>query len=91
MAEFLELEDGTIIPPDGFEPIMAGPKWNREVIGYKIGMSPSARMAHLRYVGDRPMGREPGLAVDRPGTSPGRLVCSMPAPAPRTRSAPWRR
>ena len=55
-GEFLELEDGTVIPPDGFEPIMAGPKWNREVVGYKIGTASRARMAGLRYVGDRAMG-----------------------------------
>ena len=69
-GEFLELEDGTIIPPDGFEPIMAGPKWNREVIGYKIGMSPSARMAHLRYVGDRPMGASRALPWIAPALPP---------------------
>ena len=55
-GEFLELDDGTIVPPDGFEPIMAGPKWNREVVGYKIGTGSRARAAGLRYVGDRPMG-----------------------------------
>ena len=55
-GEFLELDDGTVIPPDGFEPIMAGPKWNREVVGYKIGTASRARTSGLRYVGDRPMG-----------------------------------
>ncbi|MCE2492751.1 MAG: phage portal protein [Alphaproteobacteria bacterium] len=55
-GEFLELDDGTIIPPDGFEPVTAGPKWLREVVGYKIGTSSRARMAGLRYVGDRPAG-----------------------------------
>ena len=55
-GEFLELADGTIVPPDGFTPIQAGPKWNRVVVGYKIGTSARARMAGLRYVGDRPMG-----------------------------------
>ena len=28
-GEFLELDDGQIIPPEAFEPILAGPKWNR--------------------------------------------------------------
>ena len=55
-GEFLELDDGTIIPPDGFEPVTAGPKWLREIVGYKIGTASRARMAGLRYVGDRPMG-----------------------------------
>ena len=34
-----------------------------------------SRMAGLRYVGDRPMGASPRLAVDRPGACPRRLVC----------------
>ncbi len=55
-GEFLILDDGMIIPPDGFEPITAGPKWNRDVVGYKIGTASRARLAGLRYVGDRPMG-----------------------------------
>ena len=55
-GEFLELEDSTIVPPDGFEPVTAGPKWNRAVVGYKIGTASRARMSGLRYVGDRPMG-----------------------------------
>ena len=69
-GEFLILDDDTVIPPDGFEPIMAGPKWNREVIGYKIGMSPSARMAGLRYVGDRPMGASRALPWIAPALPP---------------------
>ena len=60
-GEFLELDDGTVIPPDGFEPIMAGPKWNREVVGYKIGVASRARTSGLRYVGDRPMGASRAL------------------------------
>ena len=55
-GEFLILDDDMVIPPDGFEPIMSGPKWNRDVVGYKIGTGSRARMAGLRYVGDRPMG-----------------------------------
>ena len=31
-GEFLELDDGTIVPPDGFEPITSGPKWNKTVV-----------------------------------------------------------
>ena len=60
-GEFLELDDGTIVPPDGFEPILAGPKWNREVVGYKIGTGSRARTAGLRYIGDRPMGASRAL------------------------------
>ena len=60
-GEFLELEDGTIVPPDGFTPTLAGPKWNREVVGYKIGTGSRARGAGLRYVGDRPMGASRAL------------------------------
>ena len=55
-GEFLELEDGTIIPPDGFEPMLSGPKWNQTVTGYKVGKASRPRMTGLRYVGDRPMG-----------------------------------
>ena len=55
-GEFLILNDGTVVPPDGFEPISAGPKWLREIVGYKIGTAARARMAGLRYVGNRPMG-----------------------------------
>ncbi len=55
-GEFLELADGSIVPPDGFAPVTAGPKWNMAVVGYKIGQSSRARMADVRYVGDRPMG-----------------------------------
>ena len=40
---------------------MAGPKWNREVVGYKIGTGSRARAAGLRYVGDRPMGASRAL------------------------------
>ena len=60
-GEFLELDDRTIIPPDGFEPILSGPKWNREVVGYKVGTGSRARMAGLRYIGDRPMGASRAL------------------------------
>ena len=69
-GEFLELDDGTIVPPDGFEPIMAGPKWNREVVGYKIGTGSRARAAGLRYVGDRPMGASRALPWVAPALPP---------------------
>ena len=55
-GEFLELDGGEIVPPDGFEPIMAGPKWNRVVSGYKIGQATHPRSSGLRYIGDRSMG-----------------------------------
>ena len=66
-GEFLILDDGTIIPPDGFEPIMAGPKWNREVVGYKIGTGSRATRGGPAVCRRPPHGREPRLAVDRPG------------------------
>ena len=69
-GEFLELDDGTIIPPDAFEPVTAGPKWNREVVGYKIGTGSRARTAGLRYVGDRPMGASRALPWIAPALPP---------------------
>ena len=69
-GEFIVLEDGTVIPPDGFEPITAGPKWNREVVGYKIGTASRARMAGLRYIGDRPMGAARALPWIAPALPP---------------------
>ena len=71
-GEFLILDDGTIIPPDGFTPITAGPKWMQEVVGYKIGSASRARMAGLRYIGDRPMGAAralPWVAPALPGAA----------------------
>ena len=61
-GEFLILDDGTIVPPDAFTPIMAGPKWMRTVAGFKIGTASRARMAGLRYIGDRPMGASRALS-----------------------------
>ena len=61
-GEFLELDDGQIVPSDGFSPIMAGPKWNREVVAYLIGTGSRARTAGLRYIGDRPMGAARALS-----------------------------
>ena len=69
-GEFLILDDDTVIPPDGFSPIMAGPKWNRVVVGYKIGTSSRARMAGLRYIGDRPMGAARALPWIAPALPP---------------------
>ena len=71
-GEFLILDDGTIIPPDGFTPITAGPAWMQEVVGYKIGSASRARMAGLRYIGDRPMGSAralPWIAQALPGAA----------------------
>ena len=71
-GEFLILDDGTIIPPDGFTPITAGPAWMQEVVGFKIGSASRARMAGLRYVGDRPMGSAralPWVAPALPGAA----------------------
>ena len=69
-GEFLELEGGEIIPPDGFQPVMAGPKWNQVVTGYKVGQSSRPRMAGLRYVGDRPMGAARALPWIAPALPP---------------------
>ena len=69
-GEFLELDDGQIVPSDAFEPILAGPKWNREVVGYKIGTGSRARTAGLRYVGDRPMGASRALPWVAPALPP---------------------
>ncbi len=55
-GEFLILEDGVVVPPDGFTPVMSGPAWNQTVVGFKIGTASRSRMAGLRYVGDRPLG-----------------------------------
>ena len=55
-GEFLILDDGTIVPPDGFEPLTAGPKWNMAVVGYKIGTASRGRSTGYAYIGDRPMG-----------------------------------
>ena len=70
-GEFLELEDGTIVPPDGFEPIMVGaevePRGGR--IQDRHGFTrPHGGPAVCR---GSPHGRGPRLAVDRPGASPG--------------------
>ena len=71
-GEFLELDDGTIIPPDGFDADPVGAEVElREVVGYKIGTASRARTAGLRYVGDRPMGASPRPAVGRSGASRG--------------------
>ena len=71
-GEFLILEDDTVVPPDGFTPITAGPAWMQEVVGYKIGSASRARMSGLRYIGDRPMGAAralPWIAQALPGAA----------------------
>ena len=60
-GELLLLDDGQIVPPDGFEPAMTGPDWMREVIGYKIGRSASVRRVGLLYIGDRRAGESRAL------------------------------
>ena len=52
-GEALILDDGTTVPADGYEPVTAGPDWNPEVVGYRIGKSPSSRNSGLYYLGDR--------------------------------------
>ena len=69
-GEFLLLDDGTVVPPDGFEALTAGPKWNLDVVGYKIGTASRGRMAGLRYIGDRPMGAARALPWIAPALPP---------------------
>ena len=52
-GELLITDDGTTIPADGYEPMLAGPDWMQRVTGYKIGRSSSARSEGLFYLGDR--------------------------------------
>ena len=56
-GELLLLPDGTIVPADGFEPVLTGPEWGREVVGYRIGKSASTRR-DVFYLGDRHHGEE---------------------------------
>ena len=55
-GELVILDGGQVVPADGYEPQMTGPDWNREVAGYKVGMSASVRRAGVFYLGDRRMG-----------------------------------
>ena len=55
-GELLILDDGTVIPADGYEPQTSGPDWNRTVAGYRIGKSASTRRSGLLYLGDRHLG-----------------------------------
>ena len=52
-GELLILDDGTTVPADGYEPMLAGPEWMQKVTGYKIGRSSTARSEGLFYLGDR--------------------------------------
>ena len=52
-GELLLLDDGTTVPSDGYEPMLAGPEWMQRVTGYKIGRSSTARSEGLFYLGDR--------------------------------------
>ena len=54
-GEVIILDDGMVVPADGYEPQMTGPGWNKEVTGYKIGQSASVRRAGVFYLGDRMM------------------------------------
>ena len=69
-GEFLILDDGTIVPPDGFQPLTAGPKWMQSVTGFKVGTASRPRMSGLRYVGDRPMGAARALPWIAPALPP---------------------
>ena len=52
-GELLLLDDGTVVPGDAFEPVMAGPEWARTVASYKIGKSAYGRSGGIFYIGDR--------------------------------------
>ena len=54
-GELLILPEEQVVPPDGFEAIMTGPDWMREVRGYRIGKSASVRR-DVFYLGDRRRG-----------------------------------
>ena len=69
-GEFLILDTGEIVPPDGFEPMTGGPKWNPTVTGYKVGKASRPRMSGLRYVGNRPMGAARALPWIAPALPP---------------------
>ena len=69
-GEFLILDDGTIVPPDGFQPITAGPKWMQTVTGFKIGTASRGRSAGWQYIGDRPMGAARALPWIAPALPP---------------------
>ena len=69
-GEFLILDTGDIVPPDGFEPMTAGPKWNPVVTGYKVGKARRPRMSGLRYIGVRPMGAARALPWLAPALPP---------------------
>ena len=68
-GELIILDDGTTVPADGFEPMLAGPDWNQRVTGYKIGRSSTARSEGLYYLGDRREGDARGGPMDRPGAA----------------------
>ena len=55
-GELVILDGGQVVPADGYEPVMTGPDWNREVAGYKIGKSASVRRTGVYHLGDRMMG-----------------------------------
>ena len=74
-GEFLILEDGTIVPPDGFEPLTAGPKWNMAVVGYKIGTALTRALDGLQLHRRSPYGRGAGAALDRARRFPLPLAC----------------
>ena len=52
-GELLILDDGQVVPADGYEPVLTGPDWAPRVVGYWIGKSPSSRSSGLMYLGDR--------------------------------------
>jgi len=56
-GELLIIPDGTVIPADGFEPVLTGPEWGSQVVGYRIGKSASQRR-DVWYLGDRHDGEE---------------------------------
>ena len=69
-GEFLILDTGEVVPPDGFEPITAGPKWMQTVTGFKIGTASRGRSTGWQYIGDRPMGAARALPWIAPALPP---------------------
>lgn len=55
-GELLILDGGQVVPADGYEPLLNGPDWCKEVTAYKIGKATTGRAAGVFYLGDRRMG-----------------------------------
>ena len=65
-GELLLLETDGVVPADGFEPILRGPDWMREVSGFKVGKPSTVRRSGFLYLGDRRRGEARALPWIRP-------------------------